>query len=136
MPVAIVDAGPLYASLDPRDPYREQCLAAFEDPHLQLVIPALVITEVCYLAGQRLGPTIEAEFATALAENDVRAPTSGDWLRIGELVRRYADFPLGTVDASVVALAERLETDLVITLDRRHFSAIRPRHCESLRLLP
>jgi predicted nucleic acid-binding protein len=38
--------------------------------------------------------------------------------------------------ASVVARAERLDTDLVITLDRRHFAAIRPRHPPALRLLP
>jgi len=50
--------------------------------------------------------------------------------------QRSADFPLGVVDASVVAVAERLETDTVITLDRRHFSAIRPRHCAHFRLLP
>jgi predicted nucleic acid-binding protein len=48
----------------------------------------------------------------------------------------YRDFPLGGVDASVVALAERLNTDLVVTLDRRHFPAIRPRHVPAFRLLP
>jgi uncharacterized protein len=60
----------------------------------------------------------------------------GVWLRIAELVRQYANFPLGGTDASVVALAERLNTDLRITLDRRHFSAIRPRHCAAFRLFP
>ena len=35
-----------------------------------------------------------------------------------------------------VSLAERLNTDLIITLDRRHFSAVRPRHCPAFRLLP
>jgi predicted nucleic acid-binding protein len=49
---------------------------------------------------------------------------------------QYADFPLGSTDASVIALAERLGTDVVITLDRWHFGAVRPRHCEALRLLP
>jgi len=39
-------------------------------------------------------------------------------------------------DASVIALAERLETDTIITLDRRHFGAVRPRHCPAFRLLP
>jgi len=57
-----------------------------------------------------------------------------DWQRIAELVEEYADFPLGGTDASVVALAERLETDLILTTDHRHFRAIRPRHCEGFRL--
>jgi uncharacterized protein len=59
-----------------------------------------------------------------------------EWRRIAKLVSDYADFPLGTTDASVVALAERLGTDIVITLDERLFRAVRPRHVEALRLLP
>jgi predicted nucleic acid-binding protein len=46
------------------------------------------------------------------------------------------DCPLGGTDASVIALAERLHTDVVITLDQRHFGAVRPRHVPALRLLP
>jgi len=49
---------------------------------------------------------------------------------------QYRDFPLGGTDASVVALAERLDTDLVITLDHRHFGVIQPRHCAAFRILP
>ncbi len=84
----------------------------------------------------RPGPAVEARFLGSLAELDVEAPAPDDWRRIAELVMCYADFPLGGTDASVVALAERLDTDVVVTLDRRHFSAVRPRHCQSLRLLP
>ncbi len=50
--------------------------------------------------------------------------------------RPCTDFPLGGTDVSVVALVERLNIDTIIILDRRHFGAIRPRHCESFRLLP
>jgi predicted nucleic acid-binding protein len=52
------------------------------------------------------------------------------------LVEQYADFPLGGTDASVVALAERLQTEILITLDHRHFGAVRPRHCKQFRLVP
>ncbi len=63
-------------------------------------------------------------------------PPSSDWIRVAELVKQYAEFPLGGVDASVVVTAERLGTQVVITLDRRHFGAIIPKHCPYLRLLP
>jgi len=43
---------------------------------------------------------------------------------------------LGTTDASVIALAERLEITEIATLDRRHFTAVRPRHVEAFTLLP
>lgn len=52
-----------------------------------------------------------------------------------ELVAQYADLPLGTIDASVVAIAERLEVTEIATLDRRHFSVVRPRHISAFTLL-
>lgn len=45
---------------------------------------------------------------------------------MAELVRRYADLPLGAVDASVVAVAERTKITTVATLDHRHFHIVRP----------
>jgi predicted nucleic acid-binding protein len=56
--------------------------------------------------------------------------------RIAKLVEQYASFPLGGTDASVAATAERLGAETLITLDRRHFASIRPKHCERFRLLP
>jgi predicted nucleic acid-binding protein len=96
----------------------------------------LVVAEVSHLLGRRAGPSSEARFLRELEHLDIEAPAPEDWPRMAELVEQYADFPLGGTDASIVALAERLETDVVITLDHRHFSAVRPRHCEALRLLP
>jgi uncharacterized protein len=61
---------------------------------------------------------------------------AGDPVRIAELVAEYRDLPLGTVDASVIAAAERLDVTEVATLDRRHFSVVRPRHEVALQLLP
>ena len=61
---------------------------------------------------------------------------ASDWLRIAELVSRYRDLPLGTVDASVAALAERLGATTLATLDRPHFSMVRPAHLPAFALLP
>ncbi|HXB66172.1 MAG TPA: PIN domain-containing protein [Solirubrobacteraceae bacterium] len=134
--LAVVDTGPLYASLDRDDADHKACAAALSRPGLRMVIPMLVIAEVAYLAATRLGANVEAAFIQALGTLDVDSPPPREWTRIAELVRQYADFPLGTTDASVVALAERLGTLNVITLDRRHFHAVRPLHCEALQLLP
>jgi len=100
------------------------------------VIPALVLAETSYLVGTRLGPRVEARFFKTLVGFDIRSPQGDDWTRIGELVDRYANFPLGGIDASVIALAERLHTDLVVTLDRRHFAAVRSKEGKAFRLLP
>lgn len=111
-------------------------MSALSRNDLQLVAPVLVIAEVCYLLERRMGPVAEARFLRGLAGVDVEAPTPEDFERMAELVEQYADFPLGGTDASVVALAERLETRVVVTLDRRHLGAVRPRHCDSFELLP
>lgn len=134
--LAVVDTGPLYAAVDADDADHEASIAALSDRRYRLVVPALVIGEATYLVGSRLGPEIESRFLRGLRELDVEAPTPEDWSRIADLVEEYAAFPLGGTDASVIALAERLGTDLVITLDRRHFAAVKPRHAGSLRLLP
>jgi predicted nucleic acid-binding protein len=134
--LAVVDSGPLYAVTDTDDDDHERALAALERPDLRLVIPTLVVAEVTYMIGRRLGPSAEARFLGELGQLEVEAPAADDWPRIAELVERYKDFPLGGTDASVIALAERLGSEIVITLDRRHFGAVRPRHCGSLQLLP
>ena len=133
---AIVDSGPLIAVANRADPDHEACLAALENPEYRLVIPALCVAEAAHLLQRQAGSRVEARFVRGLGDFDVRAPTRDDWSRIADLVEDYANLTLGTTDASVVALAERLGTDLVITLDRRHFTVVRPLHRPRLRVLP
>jgi uncharacterized protein len=134
----VVDTGPIVALLNDRDDHHERCrdfLAHYPGP---LLVPTTVFTEVCMLVERRRGTRAELAFLS-----DVRSglftlleSTSADLDRISELVETYADLPLGTVDASVIALAERLNLPAVATLDRRHFSVIRPRNVPAFELLP
>jgi len=103
-----------------------------------LIIPTLVITEVAYLIGTRLGWEAEVRFLGDLAAGAfaVEPLHASDPVRIAELVAEYRDLPLGTVDASVITTAERLDVTEMATLDRRHFSVVRPRHEVAFQLLP
>jgi hypothetical protein len=132
----VADTGPLIAAVDRADRSHAAVVALLNDRSHRVVIPALCVAEACYIIGGKYGPSVEAEFLNGLRTAEVIAPEPDDWPRIAELVRQYSDFPLGGADASIVALAERLNTDTIITLDHRHFATIRPRHCESFRLLP
>jgi predicted nucleic acid-binding protein len=134
--LAIVDAGPLYAAVDADDLDHEGSLRALSRGDLRLVIPALVVAEATYFVGRRLGAAAESTFLRGLGALDVEGPSAEDFIRMAELVEQYADFPLGGTDASVIALAERLEAPIVVTLDRRHFAAVRPRHRDAFELLP
>jgi uncharacterized protein len=134
----VVDTGPIVALLNDRDDQHERCrdfLANYPGP---LLVPTTVFTEVCMLVERRRGTRAELAFLS-----DVRSglftmleSTSADLDRIFELVETYADLPLGTVDASVIALAERLNLPAVATLDHRHFSVVRPRNVPAFELLP
>jgi uncharacterized protein len=134
--LAVVDAGPLYAAADADDQDHLASRAALSRADLRLVVPALVVAEATYFVGRRLGATAENKFLRGVGDLDVEGPSREDFTRMAELVEKYADFPLGGTDASVIALAERLDASTIVTLDRRHFSAITPRHCDAFDLLP
>ena len=97
-----------------------------------MITTPLVVAETGYLIDRQLGPTAEAAFYRSIANGDllVEHLTAADWQRVAELVESYGDFPLGGTDASIIAIAR------VATLDRRHFQAVRPMHCEAFDLVP
>jgi uncharacterized protein len=86
----------------------------------------------------RLGAAAEAAFVGAVANGELPVIDllQADWARCRDLIIRYHDLRLGLVDASVVAVAERLGVTTVATLNRRDFAVVRPGHCEALTLIP
>lgn len=134
--LAIVDTSALYAAADRAEPDHDRCVEVLARSDLDLVIPTLIVGEATYLVAARQGRAHEAAFLRGLASFAIEPPAVDDWPKIADLVERYADLGLGTADASIAVLAERLETDLVITLDRRHFGAIRTPGGRPLRVLP
>ncbi len=96
------------------------------------------MSEVAYLVATRLGVGPEVRVLGDLAAGALcpEPVLAGDWLRISELVARYGDLTLGTVDASIVAASERLKIRKVATLERRHFIVVRPSHVAAFELLP
>jgi len=134
----ICDTGPLYAAMDRGDADHESCVQLLASSAEQLLVPAPVVVELDWLAGTRLGPEPFSEFLADLADDAIAVVdlVRADYLRVRELLVRYADLRLGFVDAAVVAVVERLEELKLATLDHRHFGTIRPVHVESLQLLP
>jgi predicted nucleic acid-binding protein len=134
----ILDTGPLYASLDRNDRDHPACRKLIETADETLVIPAPVLVEVDYWIHQRL----HAGVLVALLDDVVAGAyviedlNVSDHRRVRELVDQYADSDLGFVDAAVLAIVERLGEPRLVTLDERHFRAVRPRHVDALRLLP
>src|SRR5438105_1412560 len=95
--LAIVDTSALVAGLVQRDPAFVAVSPVLRDRSLTFVVPAPCIGEACYLIAKKYGAQVEARFLDMLPGFDVLAPLPDDWPRIAELVRQYADFPLGGV---------------------------------------
>jgi uncharacterized protein len=130
------DTGPLAAAIDRSDKHHARSAALLESAEGPLLIPTTVIVEVCWLLEDR--PDIESAFLASVTAGEFEhvTITTADLARMAELVRIYADLPLGAVDASVVAVAERFKLTDLATLDRRHFTVVRPQHTTALNLLP
>lgn len=134
----ILDTGPLLAALDAADPDHGPCSALLSEGREDLIVPMLVLAELDYRCTRRLPPDAWLIFLDDVIAGAYRIePTTGpDLTRCRALQDRYRTLTLGVVDASIVALAERLDEPKVATLDHRHFTTVRPAHVESLRLLP
>jgi uncharacterized protein len=134
----IVDAAPLVALADEREPIRGRILEALLAEQGRLFIPAPVTAEVDYLLGQRFGAAARLAFVTDLAARRYQAPAlePSDYQLAIQLEHQYADLDLGLADASVIILARRLETTRILTFDERHFRAVRPLQGGHFTLLP
>jgi predicted nucleic acid-binding protein len=134
----VLDTGPLLAALDAADPDHERCAALLADANEDLVVPSLVLSELDYWCHARLDAAAWLTFLEDLLAGAYRleGPSAADLERCHELQSKYADQSIGVVDASVLALVERLGEPKLATLDHRHFGVLRPAHTDSLQLLP
>jgi len=104
----------------------------------KILLPQLVLVEVAYLIGRDVGIPTVVRFLKGIPASrfELIEATSQDIERIAQILDQYADSKVDFVDASVMAIAERLNITTVLTIDRRDFSLFRPVHCPNFILLP
>jgi predicted nucleic acid-binding protein len=134
----LVDTGPIYALADKDDQHHEAVRRFVASAAEALVVPGPVVPEACYLLASHLGPEAEVQFLRAFAGREMllEQPTAKDLERVIEILIQYREAGFGMVDATVMAMAERLKIEVVLTLDHRHFQIYRPRHCRAFHLVP
>lgn len=134
----VLDTGPLFGAFNRNDSAHSVCRELIEQTEEPLVIPAPVLVELEYLGNTRLQPgaflTVLDNIIDGAFQIENLLPV--DCRRIRILCDRYGDSDIGFVDAAVLAVVERLNEPKLATLDRRHFSMLRPQHVDVLRLLP
>jgi uncharacterized protein len=123
---------------DQDDAWHDRVRKFLDTTPVQLIVPVTVLPEVCYLIATHLGASAEAQFVRSVQQAELRLEfvKKEDLARTLEIMEKYVDSELGFVDASLVAVAERLRIREILTTDRRHFSLVRPRHCAGFVLKP
>lgn len=134
----LVDAAPLVALADRRDPARDAVREALRAEPGALVIAAPVTAEVDYLIGRRIGRPARLAFLDDLSAGRfvIECLDPDEYRQVALLERHYADLDLGLADAATIVLAARLRTRRVLTFDERHFRAVTPLQGGAFELLP
>jgi uncharacterized protein len=134
--VIVADTSAVLALLDADDAWHDRILALYLETGDRWVLPWAILPEVDYLVARHGGPAPAAAFRSDLAEAAWLVEWGGgeDLAGARRILERYGDLELGLVDAVVMTIAERLGADAIVTLDLRHFGAVRLEG--SPRLLP
>jgi predicted nucleic acid-binding protein len=134
----IADSGAVYGLYDRSDAFHVRLRKALERERDLIVPPAPSLGEIDYLLRTRLGNAALLRFLADIQEGAfaVETITMADVRRCTALIEKYSDLDLGLADAAVVAVAERLGTDCILTVDQRDFRALRSARGRPFRLLP
>lgn len=133
-----VDTNIWLAAADRRSDRHGECASLLSARQGELAAPVPVIAETSWLILDRLGTAAQATFLRLVTSGQLTVVdlTEADWQRCAELAEQYASLRLDLIDASLVAIAERLQLTTLATLNRRDFTVVRPRHAEAFELLP
>ena len=134
----VADTGAIFALIDSSDAWHGRVRDWWGSATRNVVLPVTILPEVSYLLQKRIGSAAQEALVRAIADGElvVEHLDDEDFPRIADIMHAYRDLPLGFVDASVAAVAERLETRDILTTDRKHFGIVRPRHARAFALLP
>ena len=122
----LIDTGPLVACFNPDDQDYRLCLEQMRDlKGRRLVTTLAIVTETLYLLDFSLNN--QQKFLQFMASGmiEVLELAADDFLSIADLMRKYHDCPMDFGDATLVILANRLQTRQILTLDSRDFGIYR-----------
>ncbi len=119
----------MYALYDADDAYHNGVKEVIEQERGAILIPMAILAEVDYLLREFLNVDAELVFLDSIMCGSFNLESLGaaDWDRCGELIATYRDLDLGLADAAVMATAERLGINRILTVDERDFRAVRPK---------
>jgi predicted nucleic acid-binding protein len=136
--VILLDTSGLLSAIDGDQAAHAECVAVLRRTRPPLLLSPFVLAELDYLLATRVG--VEAELAlleqVANAAYQLEAFAAADIESARAIVERYAELEVGLADASLVVLSERYRVRDVLTLDQRHFRALKAFGGKRFRVLP
>ena len=134
----LIDTSGLLAALFRDQNHHEECARALQEAEPPLILSPFVVAELDYLILKYAGVKAEIDFIDEIARGayEVESFTRSEYGDMMCMLEDYADLRIGIADASLIALAERHQTNDVLTLDVRHFRAMRPITMPNFRILP
>jgi uncharacterized protein len=134
----LIDTGIVIALADKSDFWHQRSLDFINAYNGKIIAPSTIIPEACYMLNAYLGPSAETAFIESVVQREllVENVTIEDFSRSLEIMKLYSSLNIGLVDASIIALAERLGLSKILTTDRRHFSVIKGKHGPHFELMP
>ncbi len=134
----LADTSGLLAFFNRQEPAHAAVAALVASADEPLVVSPYVLAELDYLVATRLGVPAELAVLRELAGGAfvLAALDASEVAQATELIGRYAGLGIGLADASLVVLAARLGTRVILTLDRRHFEVLRPLDGGRFKIIP
>ena len=134
---ALLDTGFLLAILDTDDDWHAACVNALLAA-TQPLLPDIVLPELAYMILRNLGYSVLISFLNSIVRGELTMvrTISDDLQRTTAILGKYADSRIDFVDCVIAALAERLNIQRILTVDRRHFQLFQPTHYHYFEILP
>ena len=134
----LLDTSGLLSALDESQRHHRECAALLSEVAPPLLLSPFVLAELDYLLMRHIGRQAQAALLEEIARGvyQLEVFETADVARAKEIIDRYSDLEIGLADASIVVLAERHAVAEVLTLDQRHFRAMRIDRRKRFKLLP
>jgi len=133
----ILDTSAVIGLMDKKYKKYENLKKIFTEKDNLYILPSTTIGEICYMLNSRFGSKVELIFLEEIVRTSFQLELLKDMdiIRIIEILKKYDTLNIGYVDASIVAIAERLKINKILTLDRKHFEIIVPRGFDRFEIL-
>lgn len=125
---AIIDTSAIISLVDRSCEHHYRISDIIRKGDFRLIVPSHVIPEACYMLNKKFGPSIEIKFLEEIISVNLHIEIIKflDLARVVEILKKYSTLDIGYADAAIVAIAERLKVNRILTLDKKHFNSLIP----------